>query len=421
VACSGTQILTYRDEDDARSAYSDFLTPLLWSLIRSDRARPIESPNEWISELLHAQDASLWVASLLRYLENDDRPVDLSWRVIESQIDDGEAHFIDTDSDLVRALILVLALYPEGLAGNAEAIGRVLRLRMTTIENLAADMSKPTSFLGRLNLTTRVPVVVASIEKGVAAYKNAENERLRNTTIDVAIALAIVEQASADASLGFPREWLARSDSLVFVESPTEDVASHEFRLSLPRQMLIDSSASDVGVVGSHAGRLINQFEENMVELRLRTLRRRTWSRQTLTERLDEAVSHLADRGITATDVLLPVQAWWVGEELARSGLIESSRDDRREFIGSGRGMEFRQVLMDDDSSAYVLSMPGSLAITLAGSPASWLTWALREDPTPPSGGAQDEPKVTLALIETVGVAIDRERCLRVAIPLRRS
>jgi hypothetical protein len=405
------------DEEDDLSTSVDFMSPLLWSLIRSDRLRPIESPNEWIAELLNAQDATLWVASLLRYLETDDRPVDLSWRVIESQIDDGEAHFVDTDSDLIRALFVVLALHPDGLSGNAEALGRVLRFRMASVESVAAEMGEPSSMVGRLTLAAQVPTVVATIQEAVSAYEGAENERLQKTSIDTRVALAIVDQARVEAGVGYPREWLARSGSLTFNEPPTDGVGPHEFRLSLPRRMLIESSPSDVEVVGTHAGRLINRFEENLIERRLRNLRSRTWGKTTLLERIDEAISQLAERGVTATDVLLPMQAWWAGEELIRSGFVEPARDNRREVIGSGRGMEFRQVLMVDAASAYVLSLPGSLALTVAGSAATWLSWTLHEDGTASSGQMQEEPKVIVGLIESVGVAIDRERSFRVGIP----
>lgn len=382
---------------------------LLWRVVRLSRTGRLDEPTIWIEQIVDVATASSLFDALLRFLGEDTQPIDLGDRVMWELPDDGEAHYVDDDGDLIAVLVLLTALRPGEFRQRSTLFARTLRYRRERVEQIARELAGEGRLLSRLGLPDRSEDALVAISAAIDEFERREIEVVRAAHVREELIYAILDAAQNEALNSLPLSVLDGQGALSFDPNLPRS-SSHEFRLHLERRMLVDDAPADVGVIGEHAGHLVAQYNQYFIEDLLRRSRSRTWRLPGLAQRVVEALSSLEEAGRVATHVFAPSGSWRLRRELLR---LASHRPESDAHKFGPADLVWLDMRASD--SLYVASVPATVRWTLVGDRGRWLTWTVTDSEL--ASVASEQPKVTLSLFERQRVSIDRSSYFRVAIP----
>lgn len=392
-----------RDDEDSFAPYA---LAALWRVIRAARAgRLTDSSARWIGEIVETVGARALFDSLVQFFDEEAAPIDLGRRAMTELPDDGEAHFVDSDSDLIAVLLVLTALRPGEFRRRAREIVAPLRYRRERIGQVAREMVEAERPFFGLGLPEGPTQAVTVIEEALDDLEAAEATLIRAAELRTDLVDAVVDAAQVEARESFPLIVLEARAALRFsADAPRAQL--HEFRLTLERRMLVDDAPGDISIIGTHAGHLIAQYNQYLLEDALRAVPSRTWRLQSVQSRIVEAISRLAERGLAATDILAPTGDWVLRQELEQ---VSDVGPTSPRTLG-GALLTFAQMRQSD--SVYVLSLPAAVTWTIEEHDARWLRSSL--DALEQSDDRLAQPKVVLSLFESNQVSLDRRAIFRI-------
>ncbi len=374
---------------DSAPVFEDYLVPVLWEAVRAARDDRLVNPEGWIQPLIGAGSPRELVTAAIRYLEGTSA-VDLSWRVLRGHEHDG-VQVIDTESDLLRVLLLLLAARPVSGRGLEQRLGQAVRHRQRELNAIGEEELGETGIANRLGYESGVPAALEFVRAAIRSFEAAEAEQIRSRPVDVERVLRIVISAQRQAESQFPRSMLSNAGALGFT-SVEQAMTTRDVTLRMPKRFLVDDDVYGLDSIGEHAGSRLSSIETELLMSLLRTRRGRGMPRGGIVERVQRAMAAITRHGMEPTHVLLPMDSWELARELS--------------LTAPTNRLAVELALAYESSQAWVLSLPSAISWIVLGDEASWLRWTIGEDRSPPE--ADFEPDVVVTIQEEIQVRVTR-------------
>jgi hypothetical protein len=399
-------------ESSGPPSAASFAIPLLWEVSRATQTGRIEDPRRWAEEAIREVNDGELLGAFAAYIDRTDNDVDLSRRV--ELPDDDEAHFIDTDSDLFRALLVALLLRPAVSDADLAPIGRAMQHRLEPLQAIAESM-KSQGVWDRLPATgdAGLDAALGRIRGAVTRAREEEAAQVASLEIDQRFLDEFRAETQRTADRIFPRDLIRRVGSIAYVNRTV--VRTHTVRITMPRSMVVEHEArADPGELGDHAGHMVAAHESRLLNLALTRLRRRTFGEANVVRRISAAISAAEEAGREARLLLLPFD-WQVIQRLIDAGLMTREPDQSRNVAGRIGPIEVLQHV-GDESSGYLFAAPGAIELQARGAEGSWLDMTVRAIDTDDAGLESGGPRVEVAMTERARIVLGRGTIWRIAI-----
>lgn len=352
--------------DDAWSL-PNLPVPLLFEVVRQFRRARLPELRWWLDQI--AQSHPLHVIS--RAIEDQlsgDQPLIGRW--VEEELPSHEAHFIDTKSHLIRALIYLGLMRTQPTSGERPAlvVGAVLRSQLEMFNRLADETAGDADLVAAALKIDEVAGRTASLKAAMASaaesFDRAHRDRVRATPIDESAAEAIRGSLERSWSSGFPRRLLRETgcvNEVVGRDPPERKLIVRRLEL---KEFFIEGEASDssLKLIGESYANAFLGGESAAIAERLERARRYSWGLRSLTDRLRRGISALEKRGLHASHIWAPLE-WEYLDRLARDG---GFRWGDGEAILGGLGSFDTLPLFQAETirDFYVLSLPNAIQVT---------------------------------------------------------
>lgn len=330
--------------------------PMLWEVVRRVQAGELVDGPGWLRIAGESTTPMVAIAGFLEQLDPEMQDVDLGhWDSWDRP--SHEVHTVDGDSDLVRAVLLLIGLTTTSSAKvRAFDVSRPMYERRATVERIVSEMTADATtyegMYGLTSLSTTLGSFKAAWDESVARYERAERDLLRAAPIHPSATEAFVAAVRDTFAAGHPRStliartrvvapgraikrWLGRrvlEDKRFFVDRPEADGA--------PREM------------GTMYAEALLRGELSVITTQLASLRRRTYGRKSLTERLVAAID---DLGAPADQlVILIPHDWQVRSTLQREGRFTLDDSPGATAIGALANVPVFEIGADADWMAVL-------------------------------------------------------------------
>jgi len=351
--------------DEARAGAS-LPVPLLFEVIRQFRHAKLTDLRWWLDQI--TQSHPLHVVS--RAIEDQlsgDQPLISRW--VEEELPSHEAHFIDTKSHLLGALVYVGLIRTDARAAEPPAVvvGPSLRSQLDAFDRLAEEAASDGD---RLAIALKIDEVPARVERlkaamaaAAASFDRARRDRVRATPIDAKAADMVRDALEREWSSGFPRRLLQDLECVTEVaagEQPAKKLIIRRLEL---KEFFIEGEANDssLQMIGEGWANAFLRGETAAIAEQLERARRYSWGRRSLSERLNRGVSTLRGRGLTATHVWGPLE-WEYLERLAQDGTFQWAHGQAK--LGEvGTFVNLPLYQSEAISDFYVLSLPQAIRV----------------------------------------------------------
>jgi hypothetical protein len=414
--------------------------PLAWEVVRRQSAGALANAGDWLRLAIGDVTLEELVAAVDGQLDGDERLANLGdW--VSFDLPSHEAHYIDDQSDLLRALIVGACLRGEserpvppiriggGLYSVREGFERVLKA-------IQADAPLLEDAFGIDDLAARAAEFADAYRRALAEYERAERDRIRAAAVDpgrVSAFAAAFRKAVTETELRSLVSREGRSESAAVAPPP---------RAWLRARRLVDktffvASRDAVGAesIGEMYGKSLGRAEQSRLVHALAVGRVRAFGKRTVTERLLAAASELGGTGHQNVVFLVP-DSWEFTSALEREGpfvrAVSRHSGPLGELAGcpvyglgdrelhwaaamlSGSTLTFRQFVSSarEPLVAEVQEIDDALAATLMGS-------GTTVDGDPGESMAERlKLRVLLVTEEAIEFQVDPPEIRRVAIPV---
>jgi len=324
-------------QPDAYAAFSSSVA-LGWVIARRYRAGALSDPRWWLERVIGRDDAATVISAVDRQLETNS--IDLNyWALME--LPSGEAHYIDTNSDLVRSLIYSLLIgSPSGVAAAFDIGPGLYGIRTRFRELVTESMDASTSLDADLRVSDvlgRLTAIQVAFNEAVSRRERAERDRIRAASIDPQIVADFARAILKARDEGFPRRilegWAAvHRGGRAFAILPLMGLATLEDKkLVVPS----DGVEPDGHFFGEAFGQSLARGELRALLDGLSALPARHWRQSTVSGRIAKALDRLRQTGLEPNLILIP-SSWRLWRTLESEGhFLRSPHEEAREAIGS--------------------------------------------------------------------------------------
>lgn len=340
--------------------------PLLFEVARQFRQGRLPDLRWWLDQT--TQSHPLHVVS--RAIEDQlsgDQPLISRW--VEEELPSHEAHFIDTKSHLLAALVYVGLIRTEARSAvpPAVVVGPSLRSQLDAFDRLAEEAASDGD---RLAIALKIDEVPARVERlkaamaaAAASFDRARRDRVRATPIDAKAAEMVRDALEREWSSGFPRRLLQELECVTEVaagEQPAKKLIIRRLEL---KEFFIEGEANDssLQVIGEGWANAFLRGETAAIAEQLERARPYSWGRRSLSERLNRGISTLRGRGFTATHVWGPLE-WEYLERLAQDGTFRWAHG-QAQLGEAGTFVDLPLYQSEAISDFYVFSLPQAIRV----------------------------------------------------------
>lgn len=417
----------------AEASGSRIPLPLAFELVRRHQSRPVADLGGWLSEVLGGARLQEVLDELEAQLDGR-RPIDLShW--VDPPSGTG-AHFIDATTDLVLGatylgLISVAPDQPQPRVRVGPSTAQQIETLRRVWGDVAENQEQLATDLGLRDIRERLRSLRLAVEQGIHALRRSEREEVRAADIDPSAASALSAALTEEWLQGFPRSMFAeggvRTDRLRRRPQTFLTTDSLELKTFFIRGHV---EPSTMQMMGAHWARALLAGESRSMVEQLQLLRRRSWVRLPLEQRVQRAIEDLRNSGKTATHVLGPVD--W---RLWRQGFLQPVAEGRDGQIGKFGDLSVYESVDVADGDLYVLALPdaitigqfefpdGPVQVTVREIDDEELARLARQDTVDVEGDEDDTPverirmRARVTIREGVQVRVRRSFVRRIAIP----
>jgi hypothetical protein len=347
--------------------YHQTLFPIAWSIARGFRLGTLANPFEWMKATRLPGESQTLADTLERALTREDEYGSLTSWVLR-ELPQGQAHFIDTDTDSIWAFLLLMAIR------SSAADGRVPSIRVgsgtysrrddirTAIEEIGKrDVEIAREFQLRDLSSTILPNLRRVLDAAFDDFARAESNEILAAPLSEKHVQRLRASVRSHWAESFPRNVLTPAGSVL--QRSQEGPSDTRFGISAhaPKLFLIAESNA-VGdapeVIGSSLGEGIGRGEsDRLVE---KILMAKTYRYAgSVQERILRGFASLSKQGTPATHCLFP-PFWNLRIALEGLGPRPSGADGN---VWEFEGIQMVEWHEWDDDSLVVLSLPRAITI----------------------------------------------------------
>ncbi|HEY4269193.1 MAG TPA: hypothetical protein VGM94_13480 [Galbitalea sp.] len=392
--------------DAATRILSDYLVPTLWRADEAQRRLTDVDFEPVFRAAIETAGRNEMLSSFAKYLEGSEAPIELSTLV--ALPDDGDAHYIDTTTHLISALLISIATDQRLLRG-VSLVGKALRHQREQLDRVASGLSSLESATVS-PIRERIADATRALHDAIAQGERQEWDRIAAIAIGKEVLGRLQDQVQQRIRDEFTRSAMVAGATTYSVDGrlPWRRLT---LPIRMPRSMLLEGQ-TDADFLAENLGRGIAEGELHLLETHLRKTRSRTFGADQLRDRLLAAAAALpAD----ALDPRALIPADWDAVRQLGEGFAWARADDDDRRVGGRLGpLRVVQIPFDHTDSCYVVATPGPFELVVRGVPEAWLQMSVEAVAI---DAQVAEPQVHLVVNEEVVYRLIRGQVIRVAIP----
>jgi hypothetical protein len=341
--------------------------PLAWEIVRRQGSGQLEDAGGWLR--LVANDISVpeLVAAIEGQLGGDERLADLgSW--VSADLPSHEVHMIDYQSDLLRALLLMVALRldlarpvpPFKIGSHLYSIRDRFDQVVTEVKGNAPRLE---SAYAVDRLVDRVDAFAEAHRRAILEHEKAERDRIRQTRIgrDAVSAFGdALRGALAESDLRKALSEFGAIESVV--DRPPRRLRLVGSRLVDKVFFIAPADSSGAKSIGEMYGRGLSEAEQKQFVRSLAVGRPQAFGARTVTERLLTAVDNMARAGHDEVAILVP-QTWELTSTLESEGKFVRSWPRPAGHLGDLAGHPVYDLGDWTARWAAVIARPGAVSL----------------------------------------------------------
>lgn len=340
--------------------------PLLFEVVRQFGQARFPDLRWWLDQIVQSHPLHV-VARALENQLSGDQPLISRW--VEEELPSHEAHFIDTKSHLLRALVYVglIRIVPTSEERPALAVGASLRSQLDTfyrlVDEAAGEADRLATALKIELVPDRLARLRAAMEMAASGFDRAHRDRVRATPIDATAAQTVRSALERAWSSGFPRRLLQELGCVTEVAGAVQPAKKLSIRRLELKEFFIEGEAheSSLEMIGAGYADAFLRGEMAAIAVELGRARRYSWGLRSLTKRLNRAFAMLDKRGLTATHVWGPLE-WEYLERLEQDGVFQWAHGQATAGeIGTLLSLPFHQS--EGISDFYVLHLSEAIRV----------------------------------------------------------